>query len=234
MNQPDHYVLVLDDNIHMCNLAQEVWKRYNVELVNTQSLEDAIELLKARKFSLIAVSHDFLQEETTEVIKVLRRLSIEPIIVISGEDNSRNRVVFLERGADAFMPVPSTLEEGVATGWALIRRYTELNQQLDVKNVLYRGKLLLHLDSRRVFVDEKEVILTRLEFDILKFLMEGNGRVYSYEDVFRAIWGEPYVGMDKTVLWSHIRKIRKKLSVDPDVARYIRNVHSVGYKFVVK
>lgn len=233
MNQPEHYVLVLDDNIQMCNLAQELWNQYSVELVNTQSLEDAIELLKARSFSLIAVSHDFLRGGTTETVKVLRSLSVEPIMVISQEDDSGKRVSSLEGGADVFMPVPATMEEGVVTGWALIRRYTVLNRRQDVKNVLYRGKLLLHLDSRRAFVDEQEVTLTRLEFDILKLLMEGNGRVFSYEDVFRAIWGEAYVAMDKTVLWSHIRKIRKKLSVDTEVEKYIRNVHSVGYKFVV-
>ena len=230
--KPDHYVLVLDDNLAMCQAAQKVWDRHNVELVSTLTIEDAVDLLKTRKFSLVAVSADYLKDETINVVKFLRTVANEPIIVISAADDARLKVEVLENGADVFLSVPDALEEGVATGWALIRRYTDLNQRQGTEEAIYRKKLVLYPESRRVFVADKEVILTRLEFDILQLLMEGDGRVFSYDDIFRSIWGDPYAGTDKPVLWSHIRKIRKKLAVDEEVAEYIKNVHSVGYKFM--
>lgn len=233
MSQPDHYVLVLDDNITMIRESQEIWNRHNVELVSAQTVEDAVELLRSRQFSLIAVSAGYLDDKTLDVVRFLRSVSLEPIMVLTSEDDKIQKISVLEWGADAVMIVPETLEEGVATGWALIRRYTDLNKKTDMGDVLYRGKLILYTDSRRAFVNGKEVVLTRLEFEILRLLMEGDGRVFSYDDIFRSVWGDPYAGTDKTVLWSHIRKIRKKLSEDEDVGDYIKNVHSVGYKFVV-
>ena len=98
------------------------------------------------------------------------------------------------------------------------------------KNVLKARDLELAYDSRRVFINGKEVNLTAKEFDLLELLMENPGKVYSREKLLDTVWGYDYPGDVRTVD-VHVRRLREKIETNPSEPKYIFTKWGVGYYF---
>lgn len=90
--------------------------------------------------------------------------------------------------------------------------------------------LRIDLISRQVVVDEKEIILTNLEFNLLFYLASQPGRVFTYQQIYEAVWNESYA-YEKNNIMTHISHLRAKIESDPSHPRYIENVRGVGYRF---
>ena len=98
------------------------------------------------------------------------------------------------------------------------------------KNVIHRGELTVNLSERSVITGNTEVMLTNREFEILYLLASSPGRVFSREQIYDLVWGEPYSG-DYNIVMSHIRNIREKIEDNPSKPIYIQTVWGVGYRF---
>ena len=107
----------------------------------------------------------------------------------------------------------------------LLSKSTEVN--LDV---LAAGELEVHPRSRRVVMEGKDISLTPKEFDILYFLAENRGEVFTKEQIYRAVWSNDYL-LDDSNIMAFIRKLRKKIEPDPDAPLYILTIWGIGYKF---
>ena len=92
------------------------------------------------------------------------------------------------------------------------------------------GELEINSKTRRVKVQGRDVILTPKEFDILYFLAQNRGEVFTKEQIYRAVWSEDYL-LDDSNIMAFIRKLRKKIEPDPDAPRYILTIWGIGYKF---
>lgn len=92
------------------------------------------------------------------------------------------------------------------------------------------GELKIDLQKRCVTVENREVILTNREFDILYLLAKNPGRVFSKEQIYDIVWQEPYSG-DYNIVMSHIRHIREKIEDNPGKPLYIQTVWGIGYRF---
>ncbi len=92
------------------------------------------------------------------------------------------------------------------------------------------GELEISPKSRRVVMGGAEVSLTPKEFDILYFLAQNRGEVFTKEQIYRAVWSEDYL-LDDSNIMAFIRKIRKKIEPDPDAPKYILTIWGIGYKF---
>lgn len=91
------------------------------------------------------------------------------------------------------------------------------------------GELEIYPKSRRVISAGKEVSLTPKEFDILYFLAQNQGEVFTKEQIYRAVWSEDYL-LDDSNIMAFIRKLRKKIEPDPDAPKYILTIWGIGYK----
>lgn len=92
------------------------------------------------------------------------------------------------------------------------------------------GELEIYPRTRRVVIGGSEVALTPKEFDILYFLAENRGEVFTKEQIYRAVWSEEYL-LDDSNIMAFIRKLRKKIEPEPDNPRYILTIWGIGYKF---
>ena len=92
------------------------------------------------------------------------------------------------------------------------------------------GELEISTKSRRVVMGGAEVSLTPKEFDILYFLAQNRGEVFTKEQIYRAVWSEDYL-LDDSNIMAFIRKLRKKIEPDPDAPKYILTIWGIGYKF---
>lgn len=95
---------------------------------------------------------------------------------------------------------------------------------------LQLGELEIFPKSRRVLMQGRDVSLTPKEFDILWFLAQNRGEVFTKEQIYRAVWSDNYL-LDDSNIMAFIRKLRKKIEPDPDAPRYILTIWGIGYKF---
>jgi len=135
----------------------------------------------------------------------------------------RDRVEGLSRGADDYLAKPFATEELLARLEALLRRAGK-------RKVLKRGPLLLDLERMEATLEGKPIPLSRREFELLAFLAQRPGRVYTREELLEAVWGPDYLGTPRTVD-QHILQIREKMQEDPKVPRFLETVRGVGYRF---
>ena len=92
------------------------------------------------------------------------------------------------------------------------------------------GELTINAKSRKVARLGEEISLTPKEFDILYFLAENRGQVFTKEQIYKAVWSENYL-LDNSNIMAFIRKLRKKIEPDPDEPKYILTIWGIGYKF---
>nr|WP_304054373.1 winged helix-turn-helix domain-containing protein [Enterocloster clostridioformis] len=92
------------------------------------------------------------------------------------------------------------------------------------------GELEIHPKGRKVLMSGSEISLTPKEFDILYFLAQNRGEVFTKEQIYRAVWADDYLWDDSNIM-AFIRKLRKKIEPDPDAPKYILTIWGIGYKF---
>ena len=168
-----------------------------------------------------------------EVCRRIRARSITPILMLTARGEEIDRVLGLEVGADDYLTKPFSMRELMARTRALLRRVDlmkretarqhEANGQLPLLRV---GALCIDLAGRTVELHDEPLDLTPTEFDLLSMLAEQPGRAYSRDYLLARIWGQEYVGFDRTVD-THVVRLRRKLGA---MGECVTTVWGVGYK----
>jgi len=144
-----------------------------------------------------------------------------PILMLTALDRVGDRVLGLDAGADDYLAKPFAIEELLARLRALARRAAP------DRPVLEAGALRLDMETRGVTIDGEAVELTAREFDLLAFLMDAPGRVFTRDQIYEGVWGYSYLGNSKVIDF-FVSALRRKLDGGggPSV---IRTVRGVGY-----
>lgn len=155
------------------------------------------------------------------VCEILRKESRTPIIMLTALDDDDSQLKGFDALADDYITKPFSMPVVMKHIEAVLRR----TEPAASESLVIRYKaLVLDADSFSVQVNGSPVSLTTREFEILKFLLENQGRVFTRDNLLDRIWDYDYVG-DEKIINTHIKNIRKKLGVD-----YIETIRGVGYK----
>lgn len=238
-------ILSITDNAGLLyeEVAREEWRRHGFEVINTNIEDPNIDIemaLREADFDQYCLIGITVENDNTVYylpqLRLLRELTNVPIVLFPCDNfDSELERNTLNAGADQVIPLPANMINAITRCLALIRRDNDLSTRKDKTSkfvtmyVSYR--LFLDFSQYSAHVDGKEIVLQRKEFEILRYLMEHRGRVMTYEQIFRAVWGEEYVDNAKSTLWSHIRNLRDKLQIAPDLPEYIITRHGYGYSF---
>jgi len=194
--------------------------------------EDALNLVKNNNYDLILLDVMLPKLDGLEVCQHVREFSQVPIIMVTAKGDDMDKIMGLEYGADDYITKPFNILELKARIKAILRRSTK-KSAFDDKNMeanLSHGNLRLDLESRRVFIDDREANLTVKEFDLLELFMDNKGKVYSREALLNTIWGYDYPGDVRTVD-VHVRRLREKIEANPSDPKFIHTKWGVGYYF---
>lgn len=167
-----------------------------------------------------------------EVCRRLREKIDVPILMVTARQEDVDKIRGLGLGADDYVEKPFSPGVLLARVKAHLARYERLTKPEKKTGEITLGGVSLNTDTRRVFVDGREVELKNKEFELLLFLMLNADVVYSRDALYEHIWGMDAIGDNATVA-VHINRLREKIEADPANPRYIQTVWGAGYKFAV-
>ena len=141
-----------------------------------------------------------------------------------------DKILGLEYGADDYITKPFNILEVKARIKAIVRRNSKNAAREEKTALLKAGDLSMDRESRRVFIEEREVNLTAKEFDLLELFLTNPGKVFSREKLLNVVWGYEYPGDVRTVD-VHVRRLREKVETNPSDPRYVYTKWGVGYYY---
>ncbi|MBE0416852.1 MAG: response regulator transcription factor [Coriobacteriia bacterium] len=220
-------VLVIDDNVKIVEVLSEY---LHAEDFNTLTATDGVEgfsLAEAHRPDLALVDIMLPGMDGIELTRRFQTLGI-PVILVTARSDEIDRLIGLEVGADDYVTKPFSPREVVARVKAVLRRYEHGSRPAGTPP-LRVGELTVDLERRAVLIGERQVELTRTEFDLLAAMAAHPGRVYTRGHLLEIVSGEAFEGYERTID-AHIKNIRRKLGEDPRAPRYVRTMIGVGYK----
>ena len=152
-----------------------------------------------------------------------------PIIILTAKDDEVDKVVGFELGADDYVTKPFSVRELILRIKAILKRktITSHSENVDLNESKEFGKLKIDADSHEVFIDNNEVILTALEFKLLKHLVDRRGRVQTRDQLLSDVWGYSAQITTRTVD-THVKRLREKLGI---MGKHVETIRGVGYRF---
>ena len=232
----DYNILICDDDEDILSALKIYLTQdgYNV-ICATNGLE-AVGIITSELVHLIILDIMMPEMDGIQAAVKIRETSNVPILFLSAKGEDTDRVLGLNMGGDDYIVKPFNPIELLARVKAALRRYARLgglseNTDSERKDVYQTGGLVLDDIQKRVTIEGDEVVLTALEYNVLKLLMSNMDRVFTSEQIYELVWDEPAYYVSKTVS-VHIRHIREKIEINPKEPRYLKVIYGLGYKVV--
>ncbi len=223
-------VLVVDDEKLIVKGIRFSLEQDGMDVDCAYDGQEALNLIQKNEYDVVLLDVMLPVLTGFEVCQQVREFSDVPIIMLTAKGDDMDKILGLEYGADDYITKPFNILEVKARIKAIIRRSNAGHSHDENPKLLTYDVLKVDCDSRRAYIDEKEVNLTAKEFDLLELLMVHPNKVYSREELLNTVWGYDYPGDVRTVD-VHIRRLREKIENKPSDPKYIHTKWGVGYYF---
>jgi DNA-binding response OmpR family regulator len=224
-------ILIVEDDASILRGVELNLSMEGYQVRTAQDGEEGLRIARAERPDLLLVDVMLPRLGGLELIRELRKEDADvPILVLSAKGQEADKVAGLALGADDYLVKPFGLKELLARIDAALRRRRGKGSAGATRQVRHFGRVAIDLGSRRVEVDGRPVEMTAREFDLLAFLSAHPGRVFSREQLTRAVWGSLYSGTERTVD-NFIARLRTHIGDDAERPRHIETVRGVGYRF---
>ena len=224
-------ILVCDDEKDIVDAIEIYLTQDGHQVLEAYDGIEAVEILKKESVDLLIMDIMMPRMDGIRATLKIREEHNIPIIILSAKSEDADKVLGLNLGADDYVAKPFNPLELLARVKSQIRRYTNFGsaEQAESEHIYRTGGLVMNDDRKEVTVDGEPVKLTRIEYNILLFLVQNKGKVFSIDQIYEQIWKEEAYGADNTVT-VHIRHIREKIEIDPKNPKYLKVIWGVGYK----
>ena len=219
-------VLVVDDERQILRALRVLLKEAGFEVATAETAQQALDAVTVRPPDALILDLILPDGNGVDVCRSIREWSEMPIIVLSAVGDESEKVRALEAGADDYVTKPFGPGELIARLRAALRR----TGTAAAEPVLRADGLELDLAAHRVIVNGDEVHLTPIEFDLLRALMLGRGRLLTHRTLLREVWGPNYED-DTQVLRVHIANLRRKIEPERSSPSHILTDPGIGYRF---
>lgn len=221
-------VLVVDDEKLIVKGIRFSLEQDGMEVTCAYDGEEALRLAQENKFDMILLDIMLPKMDGYEVCQAIREFSNMPIVMLTAKGDDMDKILGLEYGADDYITKPFNILEVKARIKAIMRRTAASEPKEENSKVIESGDLKLDCESRRLFVQGREINLTAKEFDLLELLVMNPNKVYSRENLLNLVWGYEYPGDVRTVD-VHVRRLREKIEPNPSEPKYVHTKWGVGY-----
>lgn len=216
-------VMVIRETSRLTKALSSQLESEGYEVFHYDSTEDAIRDVNLTRLDLIVLEGKLPDADSVSVCKQLRRHTEVPVAIVATSATEEQRVKALKAGADDYITEPISKEELVEKINVLFKR-----QQLAdrAQQPLDFGDMRIDFARRKVFINHLPVVLTRIEYDLLRTLAVNAGQVLTHQQLLEKVWGPEY-SSETQYLWVNISRLRKKL----EPTSYIQNQQGIGYIF---
>ena len=225
------HILVCDDDKEIVEAIEIYLSQEGYDVLKAYDGIEAMKILEEKEVNLLIIDVMMPRLDGIRATLKIREKNSLPIIILSAKSEDSDKILGLNIGADDYLTKPFNPLELVARVKSQLRRYTQLGSRVteQQEEIYVTGGLMINDERKEVTVDGELVKLTPIEYNILLLLMKNQGRVFSINQIYEAIWNEDAIGADNTVA-VHIRHIREKIEINPKEPRYLKVVWGVGYK----
>jgi two-component system, OmpR family, response regulator len=223
-------IMVVDDDPNIAHLVQLYLEKEGYEVTVCSRGDEALAAFRQNPPSLMILDIMLPGMDGWQVCRAVRQISAIPIIMLTAKDETFDKVLGLELGADDYMTKPFESKELVARVKAVLRRSSTGGTEKDM--IAFPG-LTVSLEKYEVYYQGKPVDMPPKELELLYFLAARHNRVFTREQLLEQVWGFEFFGDSRTVD-VHVKRLREKLIGCELLGWQIRTVWSVGYKFEVK
>jgi two-component system KDP operon response regulator KdpE len=225
-------ILVIEDDSQMRRYLRSVLTNEGYQLIEAITAQEGIRQAGLRHPDLVILDLGLPDRDGLEVTRDLREWTTTPIIVLTARSQENDKVTALDIGADDYLTKPFGTNELLARIRVGLRHAIQTVQGGD-EPIFSVGDLRVDLAYRKVFVGEKEVHLTPIEYQLLLVLIQYAGKVVTRRQLLHDVWGPDYVD-ESHYLRIYMGQLRHKLEVDPTRPRYLITEPGVGYRLKVE
>ena len=226
-------VLIVEDDELIINLERDYLIAGDFEVDTALDGKNGLKLYMDNDYDLIILDVMLPEMDGFELCRIIRSESNVPVMMITARKEDIDKIRGLGLGADDYMVKPFSPAEMVARVNAHIKMHQRLEsadpKSKQVQNIAIKD-LKINPETRRVFVNEKEISLVNKEYELLLFLAENPDIVFSKETLFDRVWGMDAIG-DTATVTVHINRLREKIEADMSNPKYIETVWGAGYRF---
>ncbi len=223
-------ILVVEDEQLIADILRFNLEREGYQVLLAFDGQEALSACRREAPQLVILDIMLPKLDGFSVCRELRRFSRVPVLMLTAKEEEVDKILGLELGADDYVTKPFSPRELVARVKAILRRTQPAPDEEGAIAQLRVGDLTIDHDSYRVVLSGQEVGLTPKEFELLRFLAQHPGQIFSREALCREVWGYDYFGDARTVDVT-VRRLREKIESDPSRPVYIKTRRGVGYYF---
>ena len=222
-------VLVVDDEPGILRAVQTNLGRHDFRVDTAETRGQGLEEYARLRPDLVLLDLGLPDMDGLDVIRVIRRRSSIPIVVLSARETERDKVEALDLGADDYLTKPFGVNELLARVRLALRHAAK--PSVGTEPVIKLGDLVIDLERRRLVVAGDEVRLTPTEWDLVKLFAAHPDKVLTDRMIMEAVWGSTY-GAQAHSLHVYVARLRKKMEASPGAQRHLVTEPGVGYRFV--
>lgn len=221
-------ILIVDDEKTILDVIEAYLIQGNNVVLRAQNGTDALRIFEKRSIDFVVLDIMLPDISGWEICKEIRNQSTVPIILLTAKTSEEDVLKGLREGADDYITKPFSPRELVARMETVTRR---TNQHDEPKKLVFnKGDFIIRPDTQDVFVNDKRIVLTNTEFQLLNLMAQEPYRVFTRDRLLETIKGVDAIAMDR-VIDSHIKNLRAKIEKNPKKPMYIETVHGLGYRF---
>lgn len=218
-------VLIVEDEILMRDLLVAYFEVAGHTVLAAGDGVEALAVFRGNDVDLVLLDIMMPRLDGFSVCRKIRQESDALIIMLTAREDEADKLMGFELGADDYVTKPFSPKVLVARSERLVHRFDEDKGRKGRRYIF--EDLIVDTEGRKVFEGGQRLSLTTKEFDVLKLLVQNNGRALKREDILAQLWGKAYQG-DGRVVDTNIKMLRKKLATK---AKWIHTVINIGYRF---
>jgi two-component system KDP operon response regulator KdpE len=228
MVEDKELILLIEDEPQMRRFLRITLQSHGYRLIESATAHDGMMQATTRNPDVVLLDLGLPDLDGLEITKRLREWSQTPIIVISAREQEQDKVKALDAGADDYLTKPFNAGELLARIRVALRHAARQNADQQ-EPVFVLHDLRVDLAQRLVYLDDKEVHLTPIEYKLLTVLIRHAGKVITHRQLLKDVWGPAHVE-ELQYLRVYMTQLRHKLEVDPTRPRFLMNEPGIGYR----
>ena len=225
-------IVVCDDEKDIAAALEIYLAAEGYRVLKAENGREALLLAAKEEVHLMLLDIMMPQMDGLETLAKLREFSNIPVIFLTAKGEDTDKILGLNLGADDYITKPFNPVEVLARVRSQLRRYLQLGGGSVRPTCYVIGGIELDDNAKTVTVDGETVSLTPKEYDILRFLMQNAGTVFSPAEIYRRVWDDIPLNAAGAIA-VHIRHLREKIEINPAEPRYLKVVWGKGYKMEV-